>query len=279
MISRAERAYLWENAYVPEHVPEYVSAISGAEPCLVDDFVAYVSADQLIFIGYPLSGRYTAKACEKAIRRALDRFGPERVSLIGPDVPSSIANGASLSRDYYYRLETERVRVSQKVRTMLRRASKEVSVVKSGNFDEEHADLIDEFLVNHEVSAATRSIFGCIAEYTRAGENGVLFDARNSSGKLVAFDVAEAGAKEHLFYLFNFSSRQSYIPGASDLLLSEMIKEASARGKRFLNMGLGINPGVTFFKTKWGGRPFLPYVWCEYTVPRAERVKALFDKL
>ena len=61
--------------------------------------------------------------------------------------------------------------------------------------------------------------------------------------------------------------------------MREMIREASAQGKRFMNMGLGIDPGVTFFKTKWGGRPFLPYIGCEYTVPRDKTVQALLDKL
>jgi hypothetical protein len=279
VITQAERRFIGEHAYVPEHVPEYVSAISGAEPHLVDDFVVYVGGGRLIFIGYPLERSFSTKSYEKSFRRALKRFEPEKVSLVGPDVPSSISKSASVSRDDYYRLEIENLRISQKVRNMLSRASKEIAVKKSRDFGEEHAALIDEFLMHHSVGEATRSIFERIAEYVRACGTATLFDARSSDGKLAAFDVAESGAKDYLFHLFNFSSSRGYVPGASDLLMKEMISEASAQGKRFMNMGLGIDPGVTFFKTKWGGRPFLSYVGCEYAVPREQTIRALFDKL
>lgn len=279
MITQAERRFIGEHAYVPEHVPEYVCAISGAEAYLVDEFVAYVDVGRLIFIGYPLERSFNAKAYEKSFHRALKRFAPEKVNLVGPDVPSSISKSASVSRDYYYRLEIENVRVSQKVRNMLSRASKETTVKKSRDFGEEHTALIDEFLMHHSVGEATHSIFARIAEYVRVCETATLFDARNSDGNLTAFDVAESGAKDYLFHLFNFSSSRCYVPGASDLLMKEMISEASAQGKRFMNMGLGIDPGVTFFKTKWGGRPFLPYIGCEYTVPHDKTIKTLLDKL
>jgi len=279
VITQAERSYLYEHGYVPEHVPEYVSAISGAEPYLVDDFVAYAGAGRLIFIGYPIEGSFKARASERSLRRALQQFVPERVSLIGPHVPSSIVNTASVSRDHYYRLEFVGLRIPQKVRNMLSRASREIMVVKSRDFGQEHTALIEEFLTRHSVSEGTRSIFARIPEYVRASETATLIEARSAEGKLIAFDLTESGAKEHSFYLFNFSSGTSYVPGASDLLMGEMIREASVQGKRFMNMGLGIDAGITFFKTKWGGRPFLPYFGCEYTIPRGDMVKGLLDKL
>ena len=74
--------------------------------------------------------------------------------------------------------------------------------------------------------------------------------------ELVAFDVAEFGAKYYAIYMFNFSSKDRYIPGASDLLLSGVINQAITEQKKYINLGLGISPGVTFFKKKWGGTPF-----------------------
>ena len=49
-------------------------------------------------------------------------------------------------------------------------------------------------------------------------------------------------------------------PGASDLLLHRIAEDARAEGKRFLNLGLGVNDGVRFFKEKWGGVPFARHV-------------------
>ena len=50
-----------------------------------------------------------------------------------------------------------------------------------------------------------------------------------------------------------------HVPGASDLLLREMVNLAHAEGKKTINLGLGINTGIRRFKEKWGGVPFLPY--------------------
>ena len=38
-----------------------------------------------------------------------------------------------------------------------------------------------------------------------------------------------------------------------------MVRLAQAEGKRYLNLGLGINPGIRRFKEKWGAAAFLPY--------------------
>ena len=64
--------------------------------------------------------------------------------------------------------------------------------------------------------------------------------------------------------MFNFRSESRYIPGASDLLLSSVIQQAIGEGKKYINLGLGINAGVTFFKEKWGGVAFLPHAFCLY---------------
>jgi hypothetical protein len=79
--------------------------------------------------------------------------------------------------------------------------------------------------------------------------------------------------------MFNFSSDTLYVPGASDLLVSEMIKQAKIERKKFINLGLGINSGVTFFKKKWGGVVFLSYALCLYHPSRKENLEALLQKL
>ena len=97
--------------------------------------------------------------------------------------------------------------------------------------------------------------------------------------ELVAFDVAEFKPKEYCFYMFNFSSDARYVPGASDLLLSEVIQQAKTEEKKYINLGLGINPGVTFFKEKWGGVAFLPYAFCLFRPSKKESLDTLLQKL
>jgi hypothetical protein len=79
--------------------------------------------------------------------------------------------------------------------------------------------------------------------------------------------------------MFNFGSDARYVPGASDLLLSKVIQQAKTEKKKYINLGLGINSGVTFFKEKWGGVAFLPYASCMYHPQRKENLDALLQKL
>ena len=39
----------------------------------------------------------------------------------------------------------------------------------------------------------------------------------------------------------------------------EMVNLALIKGKKAVNLGLGINNGIRRFKEKWGGAPFLIY--------------------
>ncbi len=80
-------------------------------------------------------------------------------------------------------------------------------------------------------------------------------------------------------YMFNFRSQARYIPGASDLLLSTVTQQAIADGKKYMNLGLGINPGVAFFKEKWGGVVFLPHAFCLYHPPQKGFLEMLLQRL
>jgi hypothetical protein len=151
-----------------------------------------------------------------------------------------------------------------------------------GTFREDHRQLVKEFLNSHPVDEAMQSIFRQVPQYVSSVPTAWIFEARNEVEELVAFDIAEFGATYYAMYMFNFISTESHTPGASDLLLSEILNHARTEQKRYINLGLGINPGVTFFKTKWGGVPFFPYRFCLYSpAPRKgfEEIADLLQKL
>ena len=49
-------------------------------------------------------------------------------------------------------------------------------------------------------------------------------------------------------------------PGTADLLLDALVRKSVEFGHMNMNLGLGINGGIGFFKKKWGALPCLPYV-------------------
>jgi hypothetical protein len=279
MITDAQKEHVERHAYLPEHLPDYVTAISRTEPLLFGNFIAYAQKGLLVFIGYPLEETFDEKRMQKHLEEAIRRLAPERVSVMAPAIPSSLENGDDFHVDRYYRLELSSVSISQKTRNMLNRAGRELSIGKSRRFEEEHEKLVEEFLKNRSVDEATRFIFRGIDRYLSTSETAWIFEARTGRGELVAFDVAEFRPRDYALHMFNFSSGDRYVPGASDLLLSEVVRQAVTNQKKYINLGLGINPGVAFFKEKWGGVAFLPHAGRLYRPIRKGLLEMLLRSL
>jgi hypothetical protein len=264
MITPAQEEHIERHAYLPEHVPGYVTAVSRTEAFLFGDFLAYARKGQVILVGYPLGTPFDEKRMEEALAEAIKRLNPERVSLMAPSLPASLEKIDHHPSDHYYRLDLSSVPVSQKLRNMLKRAGRELTVVQDTHFDEEHKRLVETFIETRSVDDGTRFIFRGIDRYLASSKTAVIFAARTGGGELVAFDIADFKPRDYALYMFNFTSASRYVPGASDMLLARVIEQAKSSGKRYINLGLGINPGVAFFKEKWGGVAFLSHAFCLY---------------
>ena len=279
MITAAQEEHIERHAYLPEHVPEYVTAISRTEAFLFGGFLAYAKKGYLILVGYPLGETFAQKRMEEALEEAVKRLNPECVSLMAPSIPVSLVKTEQPPPDQYYRLDLSSLTVSQKVRNMLQRAGREVTVGRDARFGEEHRKIVDAFLRTHSVDDGTRFIFQGIERYLSSAKTAAIFAARTGEGELVAFDIADFKPRGYALYMFNFRSDSRYVPGSSDLLLARVIEQAKHEGKRYINLGLGINPGVAFFKEKWGGVAFLPHAFCFYHPPRKGLLEMILQRL
>lgn len=267
MISAAEEEYIRNQAYLPEQVVAYGTVVSGGEPFLLKDYLCYVPPEALVFIGYPLSGDFEEEEMNRALEQAIRRFKPSQIALIAPRI--SRRSGKRAPPDTYYRLKLNDLRLPPKVKNMVQRAARELKVEKTRMFRCEHHELVNRFLKSRSVDEATGHILAKIPDYVAASPTAWIFDARNPAGDLIGFDVAEFMASQSAFYMFNFRSHDQAIPGTSDLLLQALVQESVKEGKTFLNLGLGINPGVTFFKKKWGGQAFLNYEFLTFRPEQA----------
>jgi hypothetical protein len=279
MITAVQQSYVEEYAYLPEHVVPYVTSISQAEPFLLEDFLLYTKKDHLIFVGYPLKEPFEEERMKKVLDQAIRQFKPTEIALTAPSISYSITGKACPPSDHYYRLSLSPLSVPQKTRNMIRRAMRGLRVQRVKSFGEDHRQMMRQFLTSHPVDEATRSIFKQVPEYVSSVPTAWIFEARNQGEKLVAFDVAEFGSRYYAMYMFNFSLRDRPAPGASDLLLSEVLNHARTEQKKYINLGLGIHSGVTFFKTKWGGVPYLPYSFCRYSPSSQKGIEDLLQKL
>jgi len=255
MLEEHQRNLIHELAYLPEHVPDYVQAVSGAEPFLHESRVCFLRQEHLILVGYPLVQNHPI-ANRQAYLSACERFRPSTVAVIAPSLWSGDAPAVVGSRDDYYRLELPLLRPAAETAYMIRRARRELDV-SIGHFGKEHLLVIENFLENRDLDPGHQEIFKKIPDYLAASDSARLIEARRGD-ELAAFSVVDIGSADYAFYLFSFRSRLN-IPGASDLLFFEMAELAAAEGKKAINLGLGVSPGIRRFKEKWGGEAFLPY--------------------
>ncbi|MBW2064763.1 MAG: hypothetical protein JRJ03_07470 [Deltaproteobacteria bacterium] len=256
MLSKEEYLFVYEHAYIPEHLPHYVTGISDKKPFLHMNCMCFVGMKHLTFVGFPLVkeegidlGQIYESACQ--------RFGPESVSIIAPRIWLAPGSYDGQPRDHYYRLELPPGKIPADLDYMLRRAKRELRVAR-GDFGREHKRLIREFLKGHALSPAQRTLFKRIPNYLKNSTSAHLLEARRGKD-LIAFTIVDTGSADYAFYLFSFRTTAHAVPGASDLLFYEMVLTAESLGKKAINLGLGINNGIRRFKEKWGGVPFLSY--------------------
>jgi hypothetical protein len=274
MLNNEELCLVYERAYIPEHLPHYVEAVSSAESHLHDDYICFTRGTHLIFIGYPLKVR--ACQIEESFESACESFNPATVAIIAPRLWSLDQSYESQSTDTYYKLTLPLRPLDPELSYMVRRASRELRVTE-GSFGRVHRSLVKEFIADHELALEHKQIFERIPHYLKRSKTARLLEARKGD-KLEAFTIVDLGSADYAFYLFNFRSLEENIPGASDLLFYEMVRLAQSDNKKAINLGLGIHLGVRRFKEKWGGTPFLPYA-STLSKRRKLNMAALVNKL
>ena len=255
MLNDQERQWIYRHAYLPEHLPYYVGAVSGAEPFLYRNYLYFLGKTHLIFNGYPLDPRSDPPA--RIYDSICERYQPTTVAVIASAIWLPAEEYEQLTSDCYYRLKLPLTPIDASVAYMLRRAQRDLQV-RRGHFGKEHKKIIKTFLADHSLNRQQTVLFKRLPHYLKASDSAVLFEARREK-KLVAFNIVDLGAADYAFYLFSFRSNKINVPGASDLLFHEMVKLALSEGKKTVNLGLGINAGIRRFKEKWGGVPFWGY--------------------
>jgi hypothetical protein len=247
-------------AVVPEQVVAYVAAAAGARPRMFADCVGYASDGTLVLIAYPLGAPDNVKAMTAAVDEALGMPGLERITVIGPARPRQAPETAAAAQDSYYALPVPAPPPGQKLRNLLHRASRELGIVQGRLLENDHTALVQRYLAERRLAAGTRRIFGRLSRYIEASAGSLVVSGRLADGRLAVFAVGEFAGLATAFFMFCFRDPECAPPGSADLVLSGLLEEACRRGQTRMNLGLGVNAGIEFFKRKWGAKPFLPYV-------------------
>lgn len=277
-------------AVTPEQLVPYVLAMGGGTPRPCGDGMGYLRDGRLVLAAWPASRGFAAKeedaaaGVDASVERALALPGVERITVLAPCRPSAAPADAVSRRDRYWGLplpvRPPAGRAGQKWRNTLIRARRDLTleastpaareagaplpVRKAGLWTREHGELVEGFLRSRPLGPGSAALFRRIGAYLEAVPDALLFSARSASGRLEGLCVGDCSALATAFYLFAFR-RPDSPPGTADLLLAALAETAAARGHSQLNLGLGINPGIEFFKRKWGAAAVLPYVETSWT--------------
>jgi hypothetical protein len=248
------------DAVVPEQVIPYVRSVAESRPLLLDTCVGYESEGHFVLIGYPLHDPRDSEAMSRAVDMALKTPGLRKITVIGPSRPPQAPEKIRSSQDGYYVLPIPAPPSAAKLKNLLRRANRELTIEHSRCFDNDHQKQVDRYLSERTLTAGTRYIFQQIPRYIRASPGSLMVSARTASGQLAAFAVGEYASLHTAFFMFCFRDPSLAPPGSADLVFSELLEEAARRGQSSMNLGLGVNEGIRFFKRKWGAQFFLPCI-------------------
>lgn len=267
-------------ANVPEYLPDYVNAVSdlNAAPC-AGGILHYADKTGVLSI-FPEENAMQ-KEVDDAVDAALKFAKFDNLTVLAPVAPSICPPTASISRDHYWAIETD-AEISAKTRNMIKRAQKDTQIRKTNGkncWTEQHDQLVKDFCARKksELSDATCFIFSRMPAYLQKAPKAALFSAYNSEGQLTACAIADFSAFATAFYMFAFRSPIAS-PGTADLLLWHIFSEAKQLGHMRLNLGLGINSGVEYFKKKWGAIPWLNYCETQWQIPKKSWFAKLFGK-
>lgn len=271
-------AHVTATAIVPDQLLPYVHAISGLESSMAGECLAHYGGDKAVLVAYPPANPADATFMDDSLHVVLERTSIKKITVLSASVPQLAPAHATISRDFYWKLDLPLAPPKGKLGNLLKRAQREITVVQTG-WSPEHSQLSLRFSHTKNLDEGTQYLFEHLGDYVRV-PTVEIYSAYSSNNTLKAFAIGDFSAMSTAFYMFACRDPDA-TPGTSDLLLYHLINRANELGYATLNLGLGISPEIEFFKRKWGAVKFIPYIETSWDVKREKKEsfwKRLFGK-
>ncbi|MGD9300633.1 MAG: hypothetical protein PVI13_03605 [Desulfobacterales bacterium] len=264
MLTSEQENYILSHAYVPEHTVGLMTTLSGGEGYLTEDFFFCHRGDWIVLVGYPLRQEFALDRFEMVLAKIRSDFKPARISLIAPHLsPRLTSSCQQRNSDKYYILDAGPPVIGDAVKRNLKKAARVLTVERADKMGDAHGELMNEFVARIKPPERVKDLIFQMPRYVGAAQSAWVINAWLSREVLAAFYVIDLAAKKFANYIIGCYSKKNYVIGASDLLVSELMKLSAENGKTFIHMGLGVNDGIRRFKEKWGARPERTYEMCE----------------
>lgn len=266
-------------AVTPDQLLPYVKAVSQMESRKCGEGILHTLDDFGVLVVYPADNPENDAAVDDACELALADQSIRKLTVIAASAPACAPENAQIKMDIYWQLPVPHTKPRGKLANMLARASREIEISQSVGADcwtDAHNDMAREFCQRKNIDEDSAFLFSQMGKYLGNAPEAILFSAYAKAGhELVACAIGDYSAFATAFYMFAFRKPDAP-PGSADALLAAIIDEAASRGHSRLNLGLGIDPGVEFFKKKWQAEPFLKYTETSWEIPQK---KSFFARL
>ena len=279
-------AHITAGALTPDQLLPYVRAVSGLETRLCGGCALHHGGGHAVLVAYPAGQPEDADAVDAAVAEAVVLPRLERLTVIAAVRPGAAPAQAESTEDAYWSLPLPLTvppgRPGQKLRNLLRRATREISISQTGGagaWTAAHAALAEAFIERKgaQVDEGSSYIFRKLGDYLAQAPEARLFSARDAAGRLLACAIGDYSSFSTAGYMFAFRSPEAP-PGTADALLAALAAEGAERGHSHLNLGLGMGEGVSFFKKKWGATPFLRCVETSWS-PQPEKRRGWLGRI
>lgn len=257
--------WILSKAYVPEHIVSLMTTISNGEAFLSEGYLYYVGDAWGILVGYPLDFEFSPETMSVVFKDVTSRYPGHSWSIIASHLPAEIlSSSVEKQSDVYYTLSFEDFDNKKTLRRIAEKATSRLMIEVTRAMTPEHEAITKEFIEREDPGNLIREFYHAMPDYVLHSETTLVLNARDFNGFLSAFYILDLAAKDFSTYVVGCHSKDRYVPHASDLLFFEMVNMAQESGKGYVNLGLGVSPGIRRFKEKWGGKPTIPYEFCRY---------------
>lgn len=263
MITTDEKRFILTNAYVPEHSVDLMTSVSGGEPFLIDGYFGCRRGEEIILVGYPLQHKFDVNELGIFVDQMRKKFNPSTISLIAPELSKQFTSSCVENEcDGYYTLNIHDRSNKKRKGRLSSTARKKLSIERSTEMGKAQGILSAEFIEEVKPPTRVKNLLLKMPTFVNRSRDSVVLNAWDKNNNLAAFYVVDLSARDFSTYVIGCRSKKCPIPGASDLLFFEMIQMSKVYDKRYIHLGLGVNPGIERFKKKWGGSPTQTYEMC-----------------
>ncbi len=274
-------------AVVPEQIGHYVRPLSPCSPLRVGDCLGWRDGGSLVLAAFPLDMRPgdppDQDFVDRAAARALALPWLERLTVLAPCRPAQAPPDALCTEDECWGLDLPPDPPRGKLASLLRRADALTRVTVRDAWSPAHEALAAEasrIMARRRegaLSPGSALLFSRVGRLVREGRVSCCSARRRDTGDLCGLAVADHTTYSTAFYLFAFRAPDAP-PGTADALLAAILREGTELGQIRCSLGLGIHPGIRFFKRKWGAKPWFPVIECSWQRKKPGFLARLFGR-